>query len=291
MNEWNKKPFDEWDEEDIVEVLAAIEEGNYKVGTKNEFRKGLKKLFKWLKGEDWPELKLLKKVKERNSTPDVLSEDDVFKMIDAEDHPRDKALIAVGYEAGLRIGELAHLKMKDIAWKTNSNGDLKAKIKVNGKTGERQIPLIVSVPYLKKWIEQHPFKDNMDAYIFCSFAHKDYGGLVTYKTAREIVINIAEKAGVKKKVHPHILRHTRATVLANHLTEAQMCEFFGWAQGLRMPRVYVHLSGRNIDPAIDKIYGMEEEEEDNNGKAVQPQNVRDVAILMLPPTGIVKGVL
>ena len=76
------------------------------------------------------------------------------------------------------------------------------------------------------------------------------------------VKQIAKKAGIKKKVYTHILRHTRASILANYLTEAQMCEYFGWIQGSDMPRVYVHLSGRDIDKAINKIYGLEEEEEE-----------------------------
>ena len=60
-----------------------------------------------------------------------------------------------------------------------------------------------------------------------------------------------------------MLRHSRASVLANYLTEAQMRQYFGWVQGSDMPRIYVHLSGRDIDKAVYKMYGMlgEEEEE------------------------------
>ncbi len=38
--------------------------------------------------------------------------------------------------------------------------------------------------------------------------------------------------------------------------------FFGWVQGSDMPRVYVHLSGRDIDRAINKVYDLEEEEDE-----------------------------
>ena len=37
-----------------------------------------------------------------------------MKIIECEEHPRNKAIIAVGYEAGLRIGELASLRIKNI---------------------------------------------------------------------------------------------------------------------------------------------------------------------------------
>jgi len=59
-----------------------------------------------------------------------------------------------------------------------------------------------------------------------------------------------------KKVHPHKLRHSRATFLASKLTEAQMNQIFGWKQGSDMPSIYVHLSGRDMDDAILGVYGF-----------------------------------
>jgi hypothetical protein len=44
-------------------------------------------------------------------------------------------------------------------------------------------------------------------------------------------------------------KDSRATYLANYLTEAQMCAWFGWVPGSRVPGRYVHLSGRDIDQA------------------------------------------
>ena len=68
-------------------------------------------------------------------------------------------------------------------------------------------------------------------------------------------------AGVKKRVNPHNFRHSRETYLANFLTEAQMKEFFGWTQDSKMAGVYVHMSGRNVDNALLKIYGIKNDEE------------------------------
>lgn len=72
---------------------------------------------------------------------------------------------------------------------------------------------------------------------------------------------IAKKAGISKQIHPHLFRHSRATYMANYLTEAQMNVYFGWAQGSDMPGVYVHLSGRDVDDAILKANGVIEKEE------------------------------
>lgn len=107
-----------------------------------------------------------------------------------------------------------------------------------------------------------PRKDDIEAYVFCSLSQRNFGEPIEYQTFRKVIKNAAKKAGIKKRVYPHILRHSRATVLANHLTEQQMNVFFGWVQGSDMPRIYVHLSGRDIDRAINKVYGLEEEEDE-----------------------------
>ncbi|MCI0564101.1 MAG: hypothetical protein MN733_36965 [Nitrososphaera sp.] len=76
-----------------------------------------------------------------------------------------------------------------------------------------------------------------------------------------ILQRLARVAGIKKRVNPHVFRHSRATYLANHLTEAQMKEYFGWIQASDMAAVYVHLSGRDVDNAVLKVYGITKEQE------------------------------
>ncbi|MCK9544965.1 MAG: site-specific integrase, partial [Novosphingobium sp.] len=74
----------------------------------------------------------------------------------------------------------------------------------------------------------------------------------------------------KKKVTPHLFRHSRATFLARHLTEAQLCQHLGWAQGSDMPRTYVHMSGRDTDDAILGLYGKKKVEENREKSILIP---------------------
>jgi len=55
---------------------------------------------------------------------------------------------------------------------------------------------------------------------------------------------IAERAGIQKRVYNHLFRHTSATEKSGILTDSMMDEYFGWIQGSRMTRIYVHRSGR-----------------------------------------------
>jgi len=76
----------------------------------------------------------------------------------------------------------------------------------------------------------------------------------------------AEDAGIDKPVNPHHYRHTRASHLATKMTEAELCQWFGWVQGSNVPARYVHLSGRDLDDKYDVMHGIkdkEDEEEDD----------------------------
>jgi len=78
-----------------------------------------------------------------------------------------------------------------------------------------------------------------------------------------------EEAGIENPSNPHHYRHSRASYLAKHLTEAQSCEWFGWVQGSDVPANYVHLSGRDIDNAYDGMHGLYEPEDDEEEPQVQ----------------------
>jgi hypothetical protein len=79
-------------------------------------------------------------------------------------------------------------------------------------------------------------------------------------------LDLKEKTGIKKPVNPHHFRHSRATELAKSFTEAQLCEYFGWMQGSKEAATYVHLSGRDMDDATLKYYGIKNEEETPQSK-------------------------
>jgi len=258
--EWNDRVLSEWDEEDLKEVLFEIENNGYSPQTVNEFRKTLRKFFRWIHGDEWKGLKILRGGKKDKRQPDILTEEEIERMIEAALNERDKAIIAVGYEAGLRIGELASLRWKNVLWT-----DEGARIKVSGKTGERTILIVASASYLRSWMTAHPAYDpergkvDPEALVFVRINGKDRGKPMSYRMFAKALKKAAERAEIRKRVYPHILRHSRATVLANFLTEAQMCKYFGWVMGSDMPRIYVHLSGRDVDDAIREVYGLEPE--------------------------------
>ena len=104
----------------------------------------------------------------------------------------------------------------------------------------------------KKWLRQ-----------FDADATLTSGVQLGYRYLREKVLaETMEQAGIDKPSNPHHYRHSRASYLATEMTEAQLCEWFGWVQGSDVPAKYVHLSGRDIDNAYDQLHGLYEPDED-----------------------------
>lgn len=115
-----------------------IEKKDYTDWTKHDYKMILKRFFKWLRGfDDYPdEVKWIKvTVKRRkNLLPEeLLTEEDVKKLIDSADYPRDKALVSLLYESGCRIIELNTLTIKHVSF-----DDYGAQIVVSGGKGMRR---------------------------------------------------------------------------------------------------------------------------------------------------------
>ncbi len=260
--EWLRKDFDRATENDLKRVVALINTSPFTEWTRYDYKRSIKKFFRWLGREELIAWLKCTQIKNRKLPEEILTEEDIKKMIDAARNVRDRAIISVLYESGCRVGEFLSMRIRSVSFDRYG-----AVIVVHGKTGYRRIRLVSSVPYLAEWVNMHPLNDDPEAWLWISLSKFSR---LSYNSLRTILRIIAEKAGVKKKVNPHAFRHARATHLANHLTEAQMKEFFGWVQDSDMASVYVHLSGRDVDRAILKLYGMEMDEE-SDGELLKPK--------------------
>ncbi len=257
-----KKDFDKADIDDIKRIVCFFDEKEWSPWTKATYRAILKKFFKWLNGnEEYPkEVKWIrsslksKDVKILN-TQDLITEEEVTKAIRASDHPRNKAFIAIIAESGCRIGEIGTLCLKNIAF--DQHGTV---LNLHGKTGSRRVRVINATTYLTTWLNCHPFKDDPEAPLWVNVGSCNYHKPMRYNALARILKDAFRSAGIKKRCNPHLFRHSRASILANHLTEFQMNQYFGWIQGSDMPSTYVHLSGRDLDSAILKMNGLVVEE-------------------------------
>lgn len=264
LAEMLNKPFREATKEDIIEVVSKLEGSEkYKERTKVDFKKILKQFYKWLKGNDEeypPEVKWIKiNFKEKRKLPEeILTEEEVVRLAEASNHPRDKAFILTLYESGCRIGELLTLKLKHIQF--DEYGII---LIVNGKTGYRRVRILKYAKELAEWLDIHPLKKNPEAFLWITLENPKGDQPLSYTTVSLLFKKLAKKSGISKSVNPHAFRHARATHLAKILTEQQLKVYFGWSGSSRMASTYVHLSGRDVDEALLKAYGIKVEENRN----------------------------
>lgn len=270
------KNFDEMTKEDVQRLVMALRELRKKNGepicerTIVDHLVAIKTFWKWLKGteNEFPsEVKWIKANSRGTSLklPDELpNADDVQKLIDVATNARDKALISILYDSGCRIGELLTLRIKNVEF-----DDYGAVLHVNGKTGQRRVRIIHSVLRLQTWLEEHPLRSSPEAPVFCSLSNKNRGAQLNYDPVSRMLKKLGQRAGVAKRVNPQVFRHARATLFAQHLTDAQLKQHFGWRADSRMASVYIHLSGRDLDPALAKLAGLEHEELGNGVRKVK----------------------
>ncbi len=245
--------FSSLQKKDVERIVTTIERSGFSDWTKYDYKLFLKTFLTWMgKREevDWIPLR-----KPRRLPDDILTEGEISAMIDAARNLRDKAIIAMLYEGGFRVGELGSLKIKDVTF--DRYGAIAI---VDGKTGMRRVRLIWSMPYIAQWLEVHPRREEREAPLWIKAS--DPQELLRYDAMRMQLQKIANRAGVHKRVNPHNFRHSRSTHLASKLTESQMEEYLGWVQGSKMPSIYVHMSGRDLDADLLRMYGLEPAAED-----------------------------
>jgi len=255
---WLKTPFSQATKDDLVSLVGDLEAKGYSEWSKHDFKVILKLFYKWFKGndEEFPQEVKWIKPRLRNAAhklpEELLTEEEVLRIVKAANHLRDRALILVLYESGCRIGELLSLKMKNVQF-----DEYGAVLRVSGKTGDRRVRIINAVPALTAWIDLYEHSGEPDASLWPPRSNQYYQPGEPAEAASIYVMlrKLGKKAGIRKKIYPHLFRHSRATVLASKLTEAQMNEYFGWTQGSEMPSTYVHLSGRDVDNTLIALYG------------------------------------
>ncbi|MEM4067818.1 MAG: tyrosine-type recombinase/integrase [Candidatus Micrarchaeaceae archaeon] len=247
---------------DIERLVNELRKRGYAPVTLLDYMSAIKRFVKFLKygnvDADTPfpdEVKWLKvsiKANQRRQ-PEFLTPHEVETMITTTTNVRNKAMLAVGFEAGLRASELLNMNVGDVFF-----DKIGARIKVRGKTGERVVRLISSVPLLTRWLEERPGGSNPSDPLWTSMASNKMGKRLNYFSWNMIIKEIARAAGIKKRVHNHMLRHGSATEAAKYLTEEELKIRYGWSGGSDMPSVYVHLNSADLDKKLAFLYSGKE---------------------------------
>lgn len=251
--------------EDIELFLAKT---HVKSSTRETYKLQIKYFFQWLfgcpEGEyppnvDW--IKIQRNPIANAEEYSVLTKDEIKQLIANASIVRDKCIISMLADGGLRISELTNIKIKDCKFDDRLNI---CRIEVFGKTGKRKVTFVESVPILKEWLNQHPFKDHQDHALFICTAKK-FGRPLASSGAYKVVLQVVQRTGIKKRITPHVFRHSKLSYLAmNGMNEFELRVFAGWSKSSRMSEVYVHIGEKETEKKLLEINGISDSEEKDN---------------------------
>jgi len=181
--------------------------------------------------------------KRNKPIPIILTIKEIRKLIEITSNIKHKLIIKMLYGCGLRVSEIINLKKEDIDF----NEDL---IKIKLAKGRKD--RFVNIPNsLKKELESYCNLNNKEI-LFPS----SRGGKLTTATIRKIIKNSSKKAGIKKDIHPHTLRHSFATHLLEQGTDLRIIQKLLGHSDIKTTQIYLSVSNqliKNIKSPLDNL--------------------------------------
>jgi site-specific recombinase XerD len=168
--------------------------------------------------------------------PEVLSTEEVRRILDAIKDPKLHALVATMYGAGLRIAELCALEVRDI-----DSARMQIHVR-DGKGGyERYVPL--SPELLRElrtyWRAVRPSGTLL-------FPGNSRNGQVAWRSLQRALAQAAYNAGIRKRTYPHLLRHSFATHLLESGVDLRVVQVLLGHHRIASTAVYLHVSRKML---------------------------------------------
>jgi len=206
----------------------------------NQTISALKILRQDVVGLEWDKELRIKRPRRSRHLPDILSKREVNKLIEVTSNPKHKAVIALLYSTGMRMGELLHLRVCDI-------DSTRMVIRIlNGKGNKSRDTLLAerTLKLLRDYylvVYPKPLK-----YVFEGRGQP--GQPYSATSVQKVVKRAAVKAGIKKTISPHSLRHTFATHMLEQGVNLKLIQKLLGHGSMRSTMVYLHLA--TIDPTV-----------------------------------------
>jgi len=167
--------------------------------------------------------------------PVVLSQQEVFKILNGVENYKHRAILFLTYSAGLRVGEVVRLKVEDISSERKLIHIRQGKGKKDRYTVLSDIALNILREYFKKY--------SPEKWLFPGEAEEKH---LTERTVQRIFEKALLKSGVSKKVSVHSLRHSFATPLLEGGTDLRYIQELLGHKSSKTTEIYTHVSEKDI---------------------------------------------
>jgi integrase/recombinase XerD len=214
-------------------IETVFMERNYSVSSQRQFISALKIFTVFC-----PQTKIhnlsLERPKKSRILPSVLSQEEVLRIIQYTQNIKHRAILTLLYSCGLRIGELINLKLIDF------HIDRKQLIVKKGKgRKDRYVSLADSfLPLLSNYY--HSYKPTI------YFVEGQNGGKYSAESIRSFLRKSCKKAGIRKPVTPHTLRHSYATHLLENGVDLRYIQTLLGHSKPETTMIYTHVQRKDL---------------------------------------------
>jgi len=175
---------------------------------------------------------------------------------------RNKLIVLLMLDAGLRVGEVAQLKINDLYFTSVPNTNVMVRAAIAKNKRSRVVPstarLMEAIQKMsdKNWIEwsvlpnQHAFQGK-----------GDHGHITTRQIER--IVSTASAKSIGRKIHPHTLRHTFATEVLS-IANIKIVQNLLGHSSLATTQIYLHPNSGDLSRTIDKLNMVHEKTEKNS---------------------------
>lgn len=177
----------------------------------------------------------LPRPKRERKLPDILSRQEVLRLLETVENSKHRVIMLLTYSAGLRLGEVVRLRAEDIDSERRLIHIRQAKGRKDRYTVLSQVALEALRAYFKryrpnKWV----------------FPGAQPGRHLHERTVQKIFGQAREIAGIRKDVSVHTLRHSFATHLLESGTDLRYIQELLGHKSSKTTEIYTHVSERDI---------------------------------------------
>ncbi|MHA2497747.1 MAG: tyrosine-type recombinase/integrase [Candidatus Hodarchaeales archaeon] len=219
--------------------LHLVRERKVAENTFNQHVAAIKFLYGMTLKRNW-KIELIPYHKRRKRLPVVLSRQEVVQLYKAVRCIKHQAMILTLYSTGMRVSELTHLKISDIDSK-------RMVIRIDQGKNRKDRYVRLSEKLLKTlrlyWLKQKP---KLKTWLFPGY---DVNSPITRNSVLRMVAMAGVKAGIKKPVTTHTVRHTYATHQLESGMDIRKIQLMLGHRSLRTTAIYLHVASNYLNEA------------------------------------------
>lgn len=241
LNFFDKEPS-EIDEKDIKEFLGHLRvDKDLSKSTLSLVVSALDFFYNGLMDNDFS----LERPQTSKKIPEVLTKDEVKKMLDGVSNDKHKLIIQLIYSAGLRLSECVDLNIEDLELDEGIGW-------VRGGKGDKDRMFILSDKVVEKLKDYIDGLDRSEGPLFLGYNKSK----MSKRNIQKIVKKAADNADIKKNVSVHTLRHSFATHLLESGVDVRKIQKLLGHSDLSTTQIYAHVSTKemkSIDSPLDNL--------------------------------------